>query len=106
LFAPAESKRLNGRWEPIAIFILVLACGGGFFAFVSLIAWFRKGCRREGATLHILVVSGLICSLGYFLAGDYGVAVITGSTIGLPTEKYQALYWVFFIFERVPLLTI
>jgi len=82
-----------------------MACGSGFVAFVSLIAWFKEGRPQLGATLHILVVSGLVCSLAYFLSGDYAVAVLTGNTIGLPTKKYQELYWVFWIFERVPLFT-
>jgi len=82
-----------------------MACSSGFVAFVSLISWLKKGRPQAGATLHILVVSGLVCSLAYFLSGDYAVAVLTGNTIGLPTKNYQELYWVFWVFERVPLFT-
>ena len=82
-----------------------MASSSGFVAFVSLISWLKQGRPGAGATLHILVVSGLVCSLAYFLSGDYAVAVLTGNTIGLPTEKYQGLYWVFWVFERVPLFT-
>jgi len=82
-----------------------MACSSGFVAFVSLILWLKKGRSRAGATLHVLVVSGLVCSLAYFLSGDYAVAVLTGNTIGLPTKKYEGLYWVFWVFERVPLFT-
>ena len=85
--------------------MVVMACGSGFLAFVSLIAWFKKGCLRVGTTIHVLVVSGLVCSLAYFLSGDYAVAVLTGNTFGLPTKEYQVLYWVFWVFERVPLFT-
>src|SRR5437868_5631687 len=102
---PIESKRLQGRWDALAIILIILACGSGAIAFIAFIAWVKAGFRAEGKTLHVLAVAGLLCSCAYFLCGDYAVAVLTGNTIGTPRKKVAALYWAFWIFERVPLFT-
>ena len=82
-----------------------MACGSGLIAFTSFISWIKGGCRRDSVTLHVLVVSGVVCSCSYFLVGDYGVAVITGSTAGIPAETASKLYYVYLVVERIPFLT-
>jgi hypothetical protein len=99
------SKRLQGRWDPIAIFLIVMACGSGALAFGSLIIWVKGGCRRDSVTLHVLVVAGLVNSCANYLAGDYGVAVLTGNTVGIPSEEAKKLYYVYWVFERIPIFT-
>jgi hypothetical protein len=97
-----ESNRLQGRFDTLAILLLVIALGAGLTAFVALIAWGKSGSR---GALHVLVVSGLVTSCAYLLVGDYGVAVITGNTLGYPSEEAKTLYWIYWVFERLPLLT-
>lgn len=102
-----ESNRLQNRWDAISITLVVLACGSGAIAFFAFIAWIRAGFRADGKTLHVLAVAGLVCSCAYFLSGDYAVAVLTGNTLGAPRDrKVSRLYWVFFVFERIPLFTL
>jgi len=83
-----------------------MACGSGVVAFVTFIAWVKSGCREESTTLHVLAVSGLVCSCAYFLVGDYAVAVLTGNIMGIPMDgKVKTVYWVYWVCERLPLLT-
>lgn len=96
---------MDGRWDAIAIALIVMACGSGALAFLSFIIWVLGGCRKDSRTLHVLAVSGLVCSCAYLLCGDYAVAVITGNTMGLPRKKDKALYWTYWFFERLPILT-
>ena len=86
-----------------------MVCGSGVLAFGSLIIWVKGGCRRDSVTLHVLAVAGLVNSCTNFLVGDYGVAVLTGNTVGIPSEEVsevvKKLYYVYWVFERIPIFT-
>ncbi|KAJ2897708.1 hypothetical protein MKZ38_004485 [Zalerion maritima] len=101
-----KRERLQGRFDGVSIPILVVILVSALIAFVSFIVWVKGSCRKEAGSLHVVVVSGLICSCGYFLAGDWGVAVMTGNTIGSPDNSSVAsLFWTYWIFGRFALLT-
>jgi hypothetical protein len=99
-----ESKRLQGRWDPLSITLVVIICGSGALAFGSFISWVKGGCRQD-STLHVLAVAGLVNSCANYLAGDYAVAVLTGNIVGIPSDTARKLYYVYWVFERVPIFT-
>ncbi|KAI9779439.1 MAG: hypothetical protein M1839_007404 [Geoglossum umbratile] len=101
----SKSKRLQGRWDPLSVTLVVIICGSGALAFGSFISWVKGGCRQDPVTLHILAVAGLANSCANFLAGDYAVAVLTGNTIGIPSDAVSKLYYAYWVFERVPFFT-
>ncbi|KAI9867543.1 MAG: hypothetical protein M1813_008342 [Trichoglossum hirsutum] len=101
----SKSKRLQGRWDPLAIFLIITVCSSGALAFVSLIIWVKGGCEENSVTIHVLAVTGLVNSCANFLVGDYAVAVLTGNTGGIPSDTARNLYYVYWVFERIPIFT-
>ncbi|EJT82459.1 hypothetical protein GGTG_02432 [Gaeumannomyces tritici R3-111a-1] len=105
-----RTRRLWGRWtDPLMYVLGFLAIGGGLLAVLSVFCLCRgrsgEGKRRESRGMHFFVITALISSLGWFVIGDYGVALLTGQTLGLPGDKTRTLYWVYYVFQYVPLGT-
>lgn len=57
---------------------------------------------KESTWFAISAVS-LSCAL--FWLGDFGIAVVSKNSIGTPGTQIQALYYAYWVVERIPLFT-
>ena len=85
-------------------------------AFIVLLAWL---CLTGLATALYLILTGLslfkdsmyfaisaiLFSCALFWFGDFGIATVSKNTIGMPSKQVTALYYSFWIVERLPLFT-
>ena len=57
-----------------------------------------KNCATFG-------VAAVLLSCGLFWIGDFGMAIVSRSTLGTPSKQVAALYYTYWVVERLPLLT-
>ena len=57
---------------------------------------------RNCATFGVAVV---LLSCGLFWFGDFGMAIVSKSTLGTPSKQVAALYYTYWVVERLPLFT-
>jgi hypothetical protein len=50
-------------------------------------------------------ISAVLLSCGLFWFGDFGMAIVSRSTIGTPSDQVRVLYWTYWVVERIPLFT-
>ncbi|KAM7213949.1 hypothetical protein V8F06_010648 [Rhypophila decipiens] len=114
-----RNPRLNGvtRFDsktpvtnPTGVALTVCAMVGGVIALLTYPFSFcscatKRFCRPYGA--YIFAFFGLVCCLGFILAMDYTVGIVTGNAVGAPTgsEANVGMFWAFFVFQYVPVLT-
>jgi len=36
---------------------------------------------------------------------DWGLGIVTGNLVGVPTKEVKALYWAYFVAKRLPMLS-
>ncbi|KAM7187598.1 hypothetical protein V8F33_011154 [Rhypophila sp. PSN 637] len=63
----------------------------------------RKLYRPYGA--YIFAFFGLVSCLGFILAMDYTVGIVTGNAFGTPDGDALGLFWAYFVFQYVPVFT-
>ncbi|KAK0747209.1 hypothetical protein B0T21DRAFT_417358 [Apiosordaria backusii] len=110
----SNSKRLDDtRWQwsdPGIILIAVMGVGGGVIAVLSFFLIWRSSSlddeKRRPISASVFFFSGLICALGWFWLADYGPVIVTGNKMGHPRQGGNALFWLYFVFQWVPILTI
>ncbi|VBB85986.1 Putative potein of unknown function [Podospora comata] len=108
------SKRIDdSEWQwsdPGIIIIAVMGIGGGVIAVVSLFLMCRSSTPKTGGikpfSVYVFFFAGLVCALGWFWLADYGPVIVTGNTLGQPRQGKNARFWVYFVFQWVPLFTI
>ncbi|KAK4206930.1 hypothetical protein QBC37DRAFT_299803 [Rhypophila decipiens] len=96
--------------NPTGVALTVCAMVGGVIALLTYPLSFcrcatKKFCRPYGA--YIFAFFGLVCCLGFILAMDYTVGIVTGNAVGAPTgsKANVGMFWAFFVFQYVPVLT-
>ncbi|KAK0667954.1 hypothetical protein QBC41DRAFT_278013 [Cercophora samala] len=109
------SKRINdSEWQwsdPGIIIIAVMGIGGGVVAVLSFFLMCRSNSAPKVENIkpfatYVFFFAGLVCALGWFWLADYGPVVVTGNVVGQPRQGKNALFWVYFVFQWVPLFTI
>tara|TARA_R110002003_G_scaffold296_2_gene18594 strand:+ start:3325 stop:3669 length:345 start_codon:yes stop_codon:yes gene_type:complete len=97
-----EDGRVGNIFKSLA-FIVLLAWIAltGLAALLSLVAaafsLFKKSMP--------FAVSAVLFSCALFWLGDFGIATVSKNSIGTPSKQVAALYYTFWIVERMPLFT-
>jgi hypothetical protein len=97
-----EDSKIGNIFGPIT-FIVLLAWIGltGLATLLSLIASVFELFKRSLP----FVVSAVLFSCALFWLGDYGIAIVSKNSIGTPSKQVSALYYNFWIVERMLLFT-
>jgi hypothetical protein len=53
----------------------------------------------------LFFVSAVLLSCGLFWFGDFGLAVVSKSVIGRPSNQVRVLYYTYWVVERIPMFT-
>ncbi len=78
---------------------MALALGG------SLIAVFSCCYISRVTASYVFFVAGVISCTAWFVVADYAVAIVTGNAVGQPRGGSQALFWLYFVFQYIPIFT-
>ena len=97
-----EDSKLGSIQGSIGLILLLLWLGlTGLATLLSfLVCVFSLFKESSPFALSVVVFS---CAL--FWLGDWGIAVVSKNSIGTPSEQIQALYYTYWIVERIPLFT-
>ncbi|OAL45876.1 hypothetical protein IQ07DRAFT_603805 [Pyrenochaeta sp. DS3sAY3a] len=97
-----KDGRIGNIYKSIG-FILLLAFIG-LSGLATLFCFLGSVCTmfKESTWFAVSAVS-LSCAL--FWLGDFGIAVVSKNSIGTPGTHIQALYYTYWVVERIPLLT-
>ncbi|KAK4208957.1 hypothetical protein QBC37DRAFT_451481 [Rhypophila decipiens] len=91
-----RNPRLNGvthfdtrtkMTTPTGLVLSICAIGGGIIAPLTLFCWTNRLQRLQTYGAYAFVLSGLVCCLGFILAMDYAVGVVTGNNMGEPAVR-------------------
>ena len=97
-----EDGKTGSILKSIALIVLLVWLGltGLAAAFSLIVAVMRifKGSAH-------FAVSAILFSCALFWFGDFGIATVSKNTMGMPSKQITALYYSFWIVERLPLLT-
>ncbi|CAO2656528.1 Nn.00g053310.m01.CDS01 [Neocucurbitaria sp. VM-36] len=63
----------------------------------SVFTWFKDPL--------LFAVSAIFLSCALFWLGDFGIALVSKNSIGTPSNQIKALYYTFWVVERLPLFT-
>ncbi|KAL2270473.1 hypothetical protein VTJ83DRAFT_2657 [Remersonia thermophila] len=109
--------RHTGQKNSAGIALTICAMVGGVLAALTFVG----GCfciplarrnkdysRLDRFSLYVFTLFGLVSCVGFILAADYIVSLVTGNMLGRPYLKrggQESLFWTFFVFQFFPLLT-
>jgi hypothetical protein len=97
-----EDGRVGSIFKSIA-FIVLLAWIGltGLATLLNLIASAFSLFKKS----MLFAVSAVLFSCALFWLGDFCIATVSKNSIGTPSKQVAALYYTFWIVERMPLFT-
>jgi hypothetical protein len=53
----------------------------------------------------LFFLAAALLSCGLYLFGDFGLAIVSKSMIGTPSDRIRVLYYTYWLVERIPLFT-
>ncbi|KAN0069190.1 hypothetical protein V8E54_012819 [Elaphomyces granulatus] len=91
------------------MYIVTLVFGG--LCFLPLVCLGLRGyvsqweyCTARNCTTALIWTPPFICAFA-LLWMDWGLGIVTGNLVGVPSQEVQALYWTYFVAKRLPMLS-
>ena len=88
------------------MYIVTLVFGG--LCFLPLVCLGLRGCFSQCTASHcttaLIWTPPFICAFA-LLWMDWGLGIVTGNLVGVPSRDVQALYWTYFVAKRLPMLS-
>jgi hypothetical protein len=84
--------------------LIVLIAWVGLTGLATLISFFAYIFSLFKEPFAFFTTAALLsCALFWF--GDFGLAVVSKSFIGMPSDRIRVLYYTYWVVERIPLFT-
>jgi hypothetical protein len=102
-FTVEDSDGRVGSLFGSAIFIVLIVWIGltGFATLINIFVCIFSKFKKASP----FAISAVLLSCGLFWFGDFGMAIVSRSTIGTPSDQVRVLYWTYWVVERIPLFT-